>query len=106
MLFLGKIGGETLVSRFSVRNYITFVTLLSFAMGLVFELPLLVYLIVRLGFVEPKNLRKNRKYVVVGAFTLAAFITPTDFFSQALMAIPLTLLYWISVSVAGFIHKS
>jgi len=100
--FLSNVGGERLVSSFSVRNYITFTSLLTFSMGLVFEIPLLIYLVVRLGFVEPDTLRRNRRYVVVGAFIVAAFITPTDLFSQAFMAIPLILLYEISLWIVGF----
>ncbi|MBS3766491.1 twin-arginine translocase subunit TatC, partial [Candidatus Bipolaricaulota bacterium] len=95
--FLAGVGGENVVANFSVRNYITFATLLSFTMGLVFEVPLLIYLMVRLGFVKPSTLRKNRKYVVIIAFTIAAFITPTDIFSQVFMAIPLVVLYELSV---------
>jgi len=100
--FLSNVGGESLVSSFSVRNYITFTSLLTFSMGLIFEIPLLIYLVVRLGFVEPGTLRRNRRYVVVGAFIVAAFITPTDLFSQAFMAIPLILLYEISLWIVGF----
>ena len=97
MRFLANVGGDNLISSFSVRNYITFTSLLSFATGLVFELPLLIYLVVKLGFVQPSTLRKNRRYVIVAAFTVAAFITPTDLFSQFFMAIPLVLLYEISL---------
>jgi len=95
--FLSSVGGENVISNFSVRNYITFTSLLTFAMGMIFELPLLIVLIVKLGFVSPETLRKNRKYAIVLAFVTAAFITPTDLFSQAFMAIPLFLLYEISV---------
>ncbi|MFB6291284.1 MAG: twin-arginine translocase subunit TatC [Candidatus Bipolaricaulia bacterium] len=101
MMFLSNVGGESLVSSFSVRNYITFTSLLTFSTGLVFEVPLLIYLVTRLGFVKPATLRKNRRYVIVGAFIVAAFITPTDLFSQAFMAIPLILLYEISVLFVG-----
>ncbi len=103
--FLAGVGGETVVSNFSVRNYITFASLLSFSSGLIFEVPLLIYLVVRLGFVKPETLRKNRKFVVVGAFTVAAFITPTDFFSQAFMAIPLILLYEASLFIVGLLFR-
>jgi len=103
--FLAGVGGDHLVSSFSVRNYISFATLLSFAMGLVFEVPLLIYLMVRLGFVKPSTLRKNRKYVVLIAFTTSAFITPTDLFSQAFMAIPLVLLYEVSVFLVGVLFE-
>ena len=99
--FLAGVGGENLVSSFSVRNYITFTSLLTFSTGLVFEVPLLIYLVVKLGIVEPATLKKNRRYVIVGAFIVAAFITPTDFFSQAFMAIPLVLLYELSLFFVG-----
>lgn len=102
---LAGVGGENLVSSFTVRNYITFSTLLSFAMGLIFELPLLIYLMVRLGFVEVETLRANRKYVIIIAFTTAAFITPTDLFSQAFMAIPLIILYEVSIHAVGFLYR-
>ncbi|MEF8837155.1 MAG: twin-arginine translocase subunit TatC [Candidatus Bipolaricaulota bacterium] len=102
MKFLANVGGESLVSSFSVRNYITFTSLLSFAMGLVFELPLLIYLVVRLGFVKLSTLRKNRRFVIVGTFIVAAFITPTDLFSQAFMAVPLILLYEATLLVVAF----
>jgi len=102
--FLSGVGGENLVSSFTVRNYITFSSLLSFAMGLIFELPLLIYLMVRLGFVQIETLRANRKYVVLIAFTTAAFITPTDLFSQAFMAIPLVILYEISLFFVGLLY--
>jgi sec-independent protein translocase protein TatC len=103
--FLSGVGGENLVSSFTVRNYITFSSLLSFAMGLIFELPLLIYLMVRLGFVEVETLRANRKYVIIIAFTTAAFITPTDLFSQAFMAIPLIILYEVSIHAVGFLYR-
>ncbi|MFP4135549.1 MAG: twin-arginine translocase subunit TatC [Candidatus Acetothermia bacterium] len=103
LMFLASVGGESLASSFTVRNYITFASLLSFTTGLIFELPLLIYLVVRLGFVSPATLRKNRKYVIVVAFTTAAFITPTDFFSQAFMAIPMVVLYELSVLLVGLV---
>lgn len=102
MKFLANVGSESLVSSFSVRNYITFTSLLSFATGLVFELPLLIYLVVRLGFVKLSTLRKNRRFVIVGTFIVAAFITPTDLFSQAFMAVPLILLYEVTLLFVAF----
>ncbi|MCF7890888.1 twin-arginine translocase subunit TatC [Candidatus Bipolaricaulota bacterium] len=102
MKFLANVGGESLVSSFSVRNYITFTSLLTFATGIVFELPLLIYLVVRLGFVKLSTLRKNRRFVIVGTFIVAAFITPTDLFSQAFMAVPLILLYEVTLLFVGF----
>ncbi len=94
---LSRVGGENLISTFSIRNYITFASLLTFSLGISFELPLLMILVVRLGFISPTTLRKNRKYAIVVSFLVAAFITPTDLLSQAFMAIPLVILYELSL---------
>lgn len=94
---LASIGDASVISRFSFRNYLTFTSLLAFSVGVVFELPLLIILLVQLGFVTPSSLREYRKYAIVIAFVIAAFITPTDLFSQAFMAIPLVILYEVSV---------
>lgn len=95
--FLSGIGGESLDIQLSVRNYISFVSLLSFAVGLVFELPLLILILVKLNFTTPDELRRNRRFAILIAFVVAAFLTPTDAFSQAFMAIPLVLLFEFSV---------
>ncbi|MBS3736891.1 twin-arginine translocase subunit TatC, partial [Candidatus Bipolaricaulota bacterium] len=58
--------------------------------------------VVRLGFVKLSTLRKNRRFVIVGTFIVAAFITPTDLFSQAFMAVPLILLYEATLLVVAF----
>ncbi|MFP4588992.1 MAG: twin-arginine translocase subunit TatC [Candidatus Acetothermia bacterium] len=95
--FLSNVGGQNLDIQLSVGNYISFVSLLSFAFGLVFELPLLIILMAKLGFATPASLRRNRSLAIVICFSVAAFLTPTDLFSQALMAIPLILLYEFSL---------
>ncbi|MFP3952955.1 MAG: twin-arginine translocase subunit TatC [Candidatus Acetothermia bacterium] len=104
---LSSVGGANVVSTFSIRNYVTFTSLLSFALGIAFELPLLMVLIVRIGLVKPSTLRRNRKYAIVVSFIVAAFITPTDLFSQAFMAIPLIILYEISLlAVSTFFQET
>jgi|SRR6056297_2234481 len=102
---LTTIGEDYVVSRFSFRNYLTFTSLLAFSVGVVFELPLLIILLVKLGFVTPRSLRKHRKYAIVIAFVIGAFITPTDLFSQAFMAIPLIVLYEISLLAVSTFFK-
>ncbi|MBS3765258.1 twin-arginine translocase subunit TatC, partial [Candidatus Bipolaricaulota bacterium] len=57
--------------------------------------------VVRLGFVKLSTLRKNRRFVIVGTFIVAAFITPTDLFSQAFMAVPLVMLYELTIRFIG-----
>ncbi len=102
---LSSVGGADIVSTFSIRNYVTFTSLIAFAVGIAFELPLLIVLIVRLGFVKPSTLRRNRKYAIVVSFIVAAFITPTDLFSQAFMAVPLIILYEISLFLVSALFR-
>lgn len=103
--FLGEVAGKDLLMRLTVRNYISFIMLLSFSTGLVFELPLVVFLLIELDFVSLGFLRRNRSYVILISFTVAAFITPKDWFSQVIMAVPLIILYELSLAIIGFRKK-
>lgn len=85
----------------TIGSYISTVTVLSLSMGLVFELPILVYFLTKLGILTPQFLSKNRKFAIVILFIVAGFITPsTDMFSQALVALPLLVLYEISIIIS------
>jgi len=82
----------------SIGNYVDFLMKFTLAFGLVFELPLAITLLARMGVVTPAMLAKNRKYAILGAFIAAAILTPTpDAFNQALMAGPLIILYEIGI---------
>jgi sec-independent protein translocase protein TatC len=82
----------------SIGSYVDFVLKFTLAFGAIFELPLAITLAARMGFVTPKLLAKNRKYAILGAFIVAAVLTPTpDAFNQALMAGPLIILYEIGI---------
>ena len=70
------------------------------AFGLTFEVPVAVVLLVRMGIVTIKQLTEARGYVVVGAFVIAAVVTPPDVVSQFLLAVPLCILYEIGILVA------
>ncbi len=85
---------ENLVPMISAGNYVDFCLKFLLAFGLIFELPLIIIMLTRMGIVTPKTLAKNRKYALLGAFVLAAFLTPTpDAFNQTLMALPMIILY-------------
>jgi len=86
----------------TLSSYINTITSLVLAVGLVFELPLLVFILSRFGLVGPGFLRKKRKYMIVVIFVLAAIITPPDVVSQMMVAVPLLLLYEVSIWVAAF----
>lgn len=94
MNFLLTYKTAVLKPMLSVGRYIDFCLKFILAFGAVFELPVVLVFLTRMGIVTPKTLAKNRKYAVVLAFVAAAFLTPTpDAFNQSLMALPIVLLY-------------
>ncbi len=80
-----------------VNEYLSLVMRLIFAFGLCFELPVLLLLLVKVGITSPAGLKKKRRYAIVTAFVIAAVLTPPDPLSQLGLAIPLMLLYEISL---------
>jgi sec-independent protein translocase protein TatC len=95
--FLLGYGGNLIQPVISVTNYISFVTTMILVFGGVFELPLIVMFLAKLGIVTPALMRRQRKYAILGAFIIGAILTPPDAFTQVLMAVPIVLLYEISI---------
>lgn len=99
--FLLSYARETLQPMITLENHVGFLLKFTLAFGLVFELPLALTLLARMGIVTPRALAKNRKYAILGAFVAAAILTPTpDAFNQTLMAGPLILLYEVGIVCA------
>ncbi|BCS90159.1 twin-arginine translocase subunit TatC [Pseudodesulfovibrio sediminis] len=88
-----------------LNEYLSFCLKLLFAFGFVFELPLFIFFLARLGIVSSKGLRRKRKYAILTGFILAAILTPPDPFTQCLMAGPLILLYELGIWLAFFFGK-
>lgn len=84
----------------SVKEYFSFATSMLFAFGLIFELPLFIFFLARLGIVTHQSLRKFQKYAILCSFIIAAILTPPDVVSQTLMAGPMVLLYEVGIWVA------
>ena len=89
----------------SMREYLAFASKMLIAFGLVFELPLFITLLAKLGIVSVDFLKKNRKYAILLFFAGAAIITPPDVVTQIMMALPLMLLYEISIIGAKIFAK-
>ena len=98
--FLAKITPQGVAMMTDISKYLDFVLVIFFAFGLCFEVPVAVVILVALGWVTPKQLVEARGYVIVGAFVIAAILTPPDVVSQILLAVPMCLLYEVGVIVA------
>lgn len=106
MHFLVTFPGPDLAPMISINSYVDFVLKFTLAFGAVFELPVIITLASRMGFVTPKMLAKNRKYAILINFILAAVLTPTpDIFNQTLMAGPLCVLYELGIISARIFGK-
>jgi len=96
--FLLGFGGSSLEPMISISKYLSFITIMMLAFGIVFELPLVLLFLVKIGIVSPQFLAKKRKVVIIAIFILAAILTPSvDAFTQLLLAVPLIILYEVSI---------
>lgn len=103
--FFISFAGETIKPMLSMREYLSFASKLLLAFGLVFELPLVITGLARLGIVNVDFLKKNRKYALLLFFVGSAILTPPDVITQIMMAMPLMLLYEISILGAWLFGK-
>ncbi len=91
---------ESVNNQIALTSYISTVVSVTFSLGVVFELPVFIYFLAKVGIITDTFLRKNRKYMVVILLTISAIITPPDIISQILVCIPLYGLYELSIIVA------
>lgn len=91
--FLSSIGPSIVDFTPDIQYYLDFVLKVSFAFGIAFEVPIATILLIMFGATTIENLKKNRPYVVIGAFILGMLLTPPDIISQTLIAIPMWLLF-------------
>ncbi|WP_256128291.1 twin-arginine translocase subunit TatC [Desulfolutivibrio sulfoxidireducens] len=103
--FFVNYAGELITIMPTVSNYFSFAVMLLIAFGVVFELPVVLYFLARIGLVTARGLRKNRRWAILGAFILGALLTPADPISQCLMAGPLIVLYEVGIVAAALFGK-
>jgi len=89
----------------SVKEYFSFAIKLLFAFGMVFELPVVIFFLTKIGLVTPEVLRRKRKYAILLTFVAGAILTPPDVITQCMMAGPLILLYEIGILVSVMARK-
>ncbi|UDM16406.1 twin-arginine translocase subunit TatC [Vogesella sp. XCS3] len=88
-----------------IDKYLSFALGMFVAFGITFEVPVIVVVLNRMGIVTLKQLREGRSYVIVGAFVVAAVVTPPDVLSQVMMAVPLWLLYEVGIVMSMLVNK-
>ena len=103
--FLLSVTPSTIIPRLSMKEYLSFSAKLLLAFGFVFELPLVLTVLAKLGIVSVGTLRKNRKYAILLFFVGSAILTPPDVVTQVMMAIPLMGLYELSILGAKVFGK-
>jgi sec-independent protein translocase protein TatC len=103
--FLTAITPEGVAMMTDISRYLDFVLVVFLAFGFCFELPVAVVILAAMGWVNVAQLRESRPYVVVGAFVVAAVITPPDVVSQIMLALPMCALYEVGIVVARMLER-
>ncbi|MGB5289619.1 MAG: twin-arginine translocase subunit TatC [Ignavibacteriaceae bacterium] len=106
MKFAAQFGSEAIKNEFSIEEYMSIIISVMLAAGVVFELPMVSFFLSKLGILTPKFMRKYRRHAIVIILVLAAILTPgADPVSQVILAVPLVLLYEISIFISKISAK-
>jgi sec-independent protein translocase protein TatC len=103
--FLAAVTPQGVEMMTDITHYLDFVMLMFFAFGLCFEVPVAVVILAAIGLVSLEKLRSSRRYAIVGAFAIAAFITPPDITSMIMLAVPMCLLYELGILAVAWLLK-
>lgn len=105
--FLGSYQvSSTVINQFDIGSYISLVRTSVLACGIIFELPILMYILTKIGLVTPEILRKYRKFALIIVLVLSAIITPPDIVSQIIVAIPIVILYEVSIYISKIVIRN
>jgi sec-independent protein translocase protein TatC len=89
----------------SVKQYFSFAIRLLLAFGLVFEMPVAVLFLTKIGLITPEAMKKYRKFSILGSFVLSAILTPPDVATQLMMALPIIILYELSILISRGVYR-
>ena len=103
--FFVRIAIEEVSSMLSIQSYVSFVNMMLLAFGLVFEMPVIIFLLSKLGIIKPEFLKKNRGIIIVAIFIFASIITPPDVISQLMLGIPMVILLEFSILICTLVYK-
>jgi len=103
--FINSFAPQSITPAPDIEAYFSFVLTMFLAFGVTFEIPVVVVVLARVGIVTLEQLKHARPYVIVGAFVIAAVVTPPDVLSQILLAVPMWILYEVGLIVARFVVK-
>lgn len=105
--FLGNYQvSKEVFNDFDLDSYISLVRTSVLACGIVFELPIIMYILTKIGLITPEILRKNRKFALIIVLILSAIITPPDIVSQIIVAIPIIILYEVSIYISKIVIRN
>ncbi|MFQ6102781.1 MAG: twin-arginine translocase subunit TatC [Candidatus Glassbacteria bacterium] len=103
--FLLSFQTQSLKPMITIREYLKFATNMSLVFGAVFELPLVIVILTKLGIVTPRTLRTKRRYAIVSICIFSAILTPADILTMMMMCLPLLLLFEVSVWLSALIYR-
>ncbi len=103
--FLLTFSSADIPPMWTLNAYVSFLSKMIIAFGLMFELPLVILLLSKLGLVTPQSLKKGLKYAIVIIFIVAAFLTPPDAVSQIMLAVPILILYLVGIWICHVVTK-
>lgn len=104
--YLIAFGSASFVPMINIEDYVEFFTKIMFGFGLSFELPVICYFLALLGLIDDKMMTGFFRYAIVLIFIIAAILTPPDVITQILMALPLILLYGISILIVRAVNPA
>ena len=104
--FVNRVAPKSITVAPDIEQYLNFVMTMFLAFGVTFEVPIVVVMLARMGVVSLEQLRNIRPYFIVGAFVVAAVVTPPDVVSQLLLAVPMCLLYELGLIAARLLTRS
>ena len=104
--FFIEFGSASFVPMYNISEYVEFFTKIIFGFGLAFELPVFCYFLALLGFIDDRMMINFFRYAIVLIFIIAAVLTPPDVLSQIMMAVPLILLYGISIIIVRLVNPA